>query len=74
MALLYGRAVWRLTALRGVFRRGQSTGFTSAGEFWWGGAASTLFWVDPAEEVVRGDCPLPQQKLFSRWRSLGNHQ
>jgi CubicO group peptidase (beta-lactamase class C family) len=29
-----------------------SNGFCSAGEFWWGGAASTLFWVDPVEEVV----------------------
>jgi CubicO group peptidase (beta-lactamase class C family) len=24
----------------------------SPGEFAWGGAASTLFWVDPAEEIV----------------------
>ena len=24
----------------------------SAGEFYWGGAASTIFWVDPAEELV----------------------
>lgn len=24
----------------------------SAGEFMWGGAASTIFWVDPAEELV----------------------
>ena len=23
----------------------------SAGEFWWGGAASTAFWIDPVEEV-----------------------
>lgn len=25
---------------------------TSAGEFAWGGAASTLFWIDPAEELA----------------------
>ena len=24
----------------------------SVGEFYWGGAASTAFWVDPAEEVT----------------------
>ena len=24
----------------------------SAGEFMWGGAASTIFWIDPAEELV----------------------
>jgi CubicO group peptidase (beta-lactamase class C family) len=24
----------------------------STGEFYWGGAASTIFWVDPAEELV----------------------
>ena len=24
----------------------------SAGEYWWGGAASTAFWVDPAEELT----------------------
>ena len=24
----------------------------SAGEYMWGGAASTIFWVDPAEELV----------------------
>jgi CubicO group peptidase (beta-lactamase class C family) len=24
----------------------------SAGEFMWGGAASTTFWVDPAEELA----------------------
>jgi CubicO group peptidase (beta-lactamase class C family) len=28
--------------------------FSSAGEFAWGGAASTAFWVDPAEEVTVG--------------------
>jgi CubicO group peptidase (beta-lactamase class C family) len=26
--------------------------FTSAGEFGWGGAASTVFWVDPALDLV----------------------
>jgi CubicO group peptidase (beta-lactamase class C family) len=24
----------------------------TAGEFAWGGAASTMFWVDPAEELI----------------------
>jgi CubicO group peptidase (beta-lactamase class C family) len=24
----------------------------SAGEFMWGGAASTLFWIDPAEDLL----------------------
>ena len=24
----------------------------SAGEYMWGGAASTIFWIDPAEELV----------------------
>ena len=24
----------------------------SAGEYYWGGAASTAFWIDPAEELV----------------------
>ena len=24
----------------------------SAGEYAWGGAASTIFWIDPAEELV----------------------
>jgi CubicO group peptidase (beta-lactamase class C family) len=24
----------------------------SAGEYMWGGAASTIFWVDPAEDLV----------------------
>lgn len=24
----------------------------SAGEFYWGGAASTAFWIDPAEELI----------------------
>jgi CubicO group peptidase (beta-lactamase class C family) len=24
----------------------------SAGDFYWGGAASTIFWVDPVEELV----------------------
>ena len=26
----------------------------SAGEFAWGGAASTAFWVDPAEDITVG--------------------
>ena len=24
----------------------------SVGEYYWGGAASTIFWIDPAEELV----------------------
>jgi CubicO group peptidase (beta-lactamase class C family) len=35
---------------------GQGPGATgtagSAGEFYWGGAASTAFWVDPVEDVT----------------------
>ena len=23
----------------------------STGEFWWGGAASTAFWIDPVEDI-----------------------
>ena len=23
----------------------------SAGEYWWGGAASTAFWIDPVEDL-----------------------
>ena len=23
----------------------------SAGEYWWGGAASTAFWIDPVEDI-----------------------
>ena len=29
--------------------RTQLTG--STGEFWWGGAASTAFWIDPVEDI-----------------------
>ncbi len=29
-----------------------ATGQLSAGEFYWGGAASTIFWVDPREELA----------------------
>ncbi|CAN5309456.1 serine hydrolase domain-containing protein [soil metagenome] len=29
-----------------------STGQLSAGEYYWGGAASTIFWVDPAEDLA----------------------
>ncbi len=25
---------------------------SSAGEYWWGGAAGTLFWIDPEEELI----------------------
>ena len=24
----------------------------SAGEYYWGGAASTIFWIDPTEELI----------------------
>jgi CubicO group peptidase (beta-lactamase class C family) len=27
-------------------------GTVSAGEFWWGGAAGTWFWIDPVEDLV----------------------
>ncbi len=27
-------------------------GITSAGEFYWGGAAGTIFWIDPVEELI----------------------
>jgi CubicO group peptidase (beta-lactamase class C family) len=27
-------------------------GVGSAGEYAWGGAASTIFWIDPAEELI----------------------
>ena len=30
---------------------------TSAGEFSWGGAASTAFYVDPAEEITASSSP-----------------
>ncbi len=30
----------------------QTQGVGSAGEFYWGGAASTIFWIDPAEDLV----------------------
>jgi CubicO group peptidase (beta-lactamase class C family) len=29
---------------------GQTIG--SPGEFYWGGAASTIFWVDPVEDLI----------------------
>ena len=27
-------------------------GITSAGEFYWGGAAGTIFWIDPVEDLI----------------------
>ncbi len=35
-----------------VLRPGPGKVLSSAGEFAWGGAASTAFWVDPAEEIT----------------------
>lgn len=29
-----------------------ATGTTGAGDYYWGGAASTIFWVDPVEDLV----------------------
>ena len=29
-----------------------ATGQVGAGDYYWGGAASTIFWVDPVEDVV----------------------
>jgi CubicO group peptidase (beta-lactamase class C family) len=29
-----------------------ATGALGAGDFYWGGAASTIFWVDPVEDLV----------------------
>jgi CubicO group peptidase (beta-lactamase class C family) len=40
-----------LTVAVGVDPAVQGT-IGSAGEFFWGGAASTIFWIDPAEELV----------------------
>lgn len=31
---------------------GVRAGSPSQGDFYWGGAASTLFWIDPGEELV----------------------
>lgn len=57
----FGRPIFAETSLDGV---GFGLGFSvtedpvknkvlaSAGEFAWGGAASTAFWVDPAEEIT----------------------
>jgi CubicO group peptidase (beta-lactamase class C family) len=32
--------------------RGKAVSLTSDGEFGWSGAASTYFWVDPAEQMT----------------------
>ncbi|HVA80433.1 MAG TPA: hypothetical protein VNF29_05870, partial [Candidatus Binataceae bacterium] len=29
-----------------------ATGALGAGDYYWGGAASTIFWVDPGEDLV----------------------
>ncbi|WP_308123588.1 serine hydrolase domain-containing protein [Modestobacter marinus] len=59
----YGRPLYAETPLRGV---GFGLGFSmvldpvrygsvsSAGEYGWGGAASTAFWIDPVEELTVG--------------------
>ena len=31
---------------------GESSWYGSVGDYYWGGAASTIFWVDPAEDLV----------------------
>ncbi len=57
----YGRSIYAETPLRGVgFGLGFSTvlapvaygTLSSVGEYGWGGAASTAFWVDPAEDLT----------------------
>jgi CubicO group peptidase (beta-lactamase class C family) len=59
----YGRPLYAETPLRGVgFGLGFSMvldpvrygGVASAGEYGWGGAASTAFWVDPVEDLTVG--------------------
>ena len=58
---IFGRPIFAETAFDGIgFGLGGSVvidpvkakGLMSAGEFAWGGAASTAFWVDPAEEIT----------------------
>ena len=38
--------------LRRVAGTGGHPGGRAAGEYYWGGLASTIFWVDPVEDVV----------------------
>ena len=57
----FGQSLWAETAMEGT---GFGLGFavltdpaanqslTSVGQYEWGGAASTLFWVDPVEEIT----------------------
>jgi CubicO group peptidase (beta-lactamase class C family) len=40
------------TRLAGIARQDVAKVVESEGEFSWGGAASTIFWVDPREELV----------------------
>ena len=44
-----GRGVWPgfATSMDEV-----ATGQVGAGDYYWGGAASTIFWVDPVEDLV----------------------
>jgi len=40
----------------------------SVGEFFWGGATGTYFWIDPQEHVGRGaDAAAPDQRLRYRY-------
>ena len=57
----FGRPLFAETPLRGggfglgfamVIDPGRGKTLTSAGEFSWGGAASTAFYVDPVEEIT----------------------
>jgi CubicO group peptidase (beta-lactamase class C family) len=68
----YGRGQWAEPIYRGVgFGLGFAVvedpvlghGLASAGEYSWGGVASTAFWVDPAEQVT---CVFMTQLLPSR--------
>ena len=38
--------------VRSTHRSGEDPRAASAGEFGWGGAASTAFWVDPVEDIT----------------------
>jgi CubicO group peptidase (beta-lactamase class C family) len=68
----YGRGQWADVAYRGVgFGLGfavvtdalPSRSLSSAGEYSWGGVASTVFWVDPVEQIT---CVFMTQLLPSR--------
>ena len=56
-----------------------SQGFESAGNYGWGGAASTHFWIDPQEEVIgllmsqfmpSGHYPLEEQLKVLTYQAL----